>query len=246
MRAGEVSEVSQDYLKAIWSAREWGGDPITATELAHRFGTTKANVTDVLKRLDDLGLVERVPYRPPSLTPAGEEIALSMVRRHRLIETFLVESLGYGWDEVHDEAESLEHSASDLLIERIDVLLGRPEADPHGDPIPRADGSVTSFDSALTLAEVAPGSFTVLRVSDADPSVLAELADLGVVPGAVVEVVAGESGVERGAESVGDDTVEAGKSPAEVAVPIRVGGVDGAVRSEAAAAVHLRPLGADS
>ena len=152
MRAGEVSEVSQDYLKAIWSAQEWGGDPMTATELANRFGTTKANVTEVLKRLDELGLITRVPYRPPVLTEEGKAIALSMVRRHRLIETFLVKSLGYGWDEVHDEAEILEHAASDRLIDRIDAFLGHPTSDPHGDPIPGADGAVDSHTPTL-LAE---------------------------------------------------------------------------------------------
>lgn len=188
MRAGEVSEVSQDYLKAIWSAREWGGEPMTATELAQRFGTTKANVTEVLKRLDELGLIVRVPYRPPILTAEGEKIALSMVRRHRLLETFLVESLGYRWDEVHDEAETLEHASSDLLIDRIDAFLGSPKTDPHGDPIPGPDGQVESHDSSLLLAEATPGAYTVIRVSDADPDVLAHLAEVGVVPGAHLEV----------------------------------------------------------
>lgn len=189
MRAGEVSEVSQDYLKAIWSAQEWGGTAMTATELANRFGTTKANVTEVLKRLDELGLIVRVPYRPPVLTAQGETIALSMVRRHRLLETFLVESLGYGWDEVHDEAEILEHAASNLLIDRIDAFLGRPQADPHGDPIPGPDGQIESHDSSILLAEAAPGSYEVLRVSDADPTVLSHLAEVGVRPGATIEVV---------------------------------------------------------
>ncbi|HHX47646.1 MAG TPA: metal-dependent transcriptional regulator, partial [Brevibacterium sp.] len=181
MRAGEVSEVSQDYLKAIWSAQEWGGDPMTATELANRFGTTKANVTEVLKRLDELGLITRVPYRPPVLTEEGKAIALSMVRRHRLIETFLVKSLGYGWDEVHDEAEILEHAASDRLIDRIDAFLGHPTSDPHGDPIPGADGAVDSHTPTL-LAEAAAGSYAVLRVSDADPQILGKLAEAGGLP----------------------------------------------------------------
>ena len=188
MRAGEVSEVSQDYLKAIWSAQEWGGTPMTATELAKRFGTTKANVTEVLKRLDELGLIVRVPYRPPVLTTQGEAVALSMVRRHRLLETFLVESLGYGWDEVHDEAEILEHAASDRLVDRIDAFLGRPKTDPHGDPIPGPDGQIEAHDSSVLLAEAAAGFYEVIRVSDADPEVLAQLAEAGVVPGARLEV----------------------------------------------------------
>ncbi|AZT92069.1 MULTISPECIES: metal-dependent transcriptional regulator [Brevibacterium] len=200
MRAGEVSEVSQDYLKAIWSAQEWGGEPMTATELANRFGTTKANVTEVLKRLDELGLIVRVPYRPPVLTPAGEKVALSMVRRHRLLETFLVESLGYGWDEVHDEAEILEHAASDRLVDRIDAFLGRPQADPHGDPIPDPEGQIESHDSSILLTEAGPGSYEVIRVSDADPAVLAHLAEAGVVPGARIDVFDGEgSGPVRAA-----------------------------------------------
>ncbi|WP_209325981.1 metal-dependent transcriptional regulator [Brevibacterium renqingii] len=188
MRAGEVSEVSQDYLKAIWSAQEWGGDPMTATELANRFGTTKANVTEVLKRLDELELITRVPYRPPVLTAHGKAIALSMVRRHRLIETFLVESLGYGWEEVHDEAEILEHAASDRLIDRIDAFLGHPTSDPHGDPIPGPDGRVDSHTPTL-LAEAAAGHYEVLRVSDADPQVLGKLAEAGVLPEAALEVI---------------------------------------------------------
>lgn len=218
MRAGEVSEVSQDYLKVIWSAQEWGGTPMTATELAKRFGTTKANVTEVLKRLDELGLIIRVPYKPPVLTPAGETVALSMVRRHRLIETFLVESLGYGWDEVHDEAETLEHAASDLLIDRIDAFLGHPDADPHGDPIPGADGKIESHDSSVLLAEAAPGAYEVLRVSDADPEVLAVLAEAGVRPGVSVELI---------------ETVEAGD------LSIVIDSSPSTIGSEAAAAVYL-------
>ncbi|MCI4012178.1 metal-dependent transcriptional regulator [Brevibacterium sp. ZH18] len=211
MRAGEVSEVSQDYLKAIWSAREWGGEPMTATELAQRFGTTKANVTEVLKRLDELGLIVRVPYRPPVLTAEGETIALSMVRRHRLLETFLVESLGYSWDEVHDEAETLEHASSDLLIDRIDTFLGRPKVDPHGDPIPGPDGQVESHDSSLLLAEAAPGSYTVIRVSDADPDVLAHLAEVGVIPGARVEVADTGRGLATPSVSAGVEVADTGR-----------------------------------
>ena len=191
MRAGEVSEVSQDYLKAIWSAQEWGGDPMTATELANRFGTTKANVTEVLKRLDELGLITRVPYRPPVLTEEGKAIALSMVRRHRLIETFLVETLGYGWEEVHDEAEHLEHAVSDLLVDRIDAVLGHPARDPHGDPIPTADGEVDLPDARL-LTEIPAGSSVVVeRISDADPRLLSFCAEHGITVGATLEVRTG-------------------------------------------------------
>ena len=220
MRAGEVSEVSQDYLKAIWSAQEWGGDPMTATELANRFGTTKANVTEVLKRLDELGLITRVPYRPPVLTEEGKAIALSMVRRHRLIETFLVKSLGYGWDEVHDEAEILEHAASDRLIDRIDAFLGHPTSDPHGDPIPGADGAVDSHTPTL-LAEAAAGSYAVLRVSDADPQILGKLAEAGVLPDVALDVV--------------DRTDDA--------VTVDIGGKRETIAAALAVAVYLRTAG---
>ena len=220
MRAGEVSEVSQDYLKAIWSAQEWGGDPMTATELANRFGTTKANVTEVLKRLDELGLITRVPYRPPVLTEEGKAIALSMVRRHRLIETFLVKSLGYGWDEVHDEAEILEHAASDRLIDRIDAFLGHPTSDPHGDPIPGADGAVDSHTPPL-LAEAAAGSYAVLRVSDADPQILGKLAEAGVLPDVALDVV--------------DRTDDA--------VTVDIGGKRETIAAALAVAVYLRTAG---
>ncbi|WP_009883546.1 metal-dependent transcriptional regulator [Brevibacterium aurantiacum] len=237
MRAGEVSEVSQDYLKAIWSAQEWGGEPMTATELANRFGTTKANVTEVLKRLDELGLIVRVPYRLPVLTPAGEKVALSMVRRHRLLETFLVESLGYGWDEVHDEAEILEHAASDRLVDRIDAFLGRPQADPHGDPIPDPEGQIESHDSSILLTEAGPGSYEVIRVSDADPAVLAHLAEAGVVPGAQVEVADVSRSSSKVNESATDDGI--GADAGIVAVKVAIGGESSELDRAVASAVYL-------
>lgn len=237
MRAGEVSEVSQDYLKAIWSAQEWGGEPMTATELANRFGTTKANVTEVLKRLDELGLIVRVPYRPPVLTPAGEKVALSMVRRHRLLETFLVESLGYSWDEVHDEAEILEHAASDRLVDRIDAFLGRPQADPHGDPIPDPEGQIESHDSSILLTEAGPGSYEVIRVSDADPAVLAHLAEAGVVPGAQVELADVSRSSSEVNESATDDGI--GADAGIVAVTVAIGGESSEIDRAVASAVYL-------
>lgn len=237
MRAGEVSEVSQDYLKAIWSAQEWGGEPMTATELANRFGTTKANVTEVLKRLDELGLIVRVPYRPPVLTPAGEKVALSMVRRHRLLETFLVESLGYSWDEVHDEAEILEHAASDRLVDRIDAFLGRPQADPHGDPIPDPDGQIESYDSSILLTEAGPGSYEVIRVSDADPAVLAHLAEAGVIPGAQVELADVSRSSSEANESATDGGIDA--DAGIVAVTVAIGGGSSELDGAVASAVYL-------
>jgi len=188
MDVDTITPVAQDYLKAIWTATEWGGAPITTGALASRFGTSAANVTDTVRRLAAQGLVEYTPYRPVRLTKDGAAYAVAMVRRHRLIETFLVTALGYGWDEVHTEAERLEHAVSDTLVGRIDAYLDHPTSDPHGDPIPTAAGRIAMPDGAQLLSEVAAaGRFRVLRVSDADPEVLAEAEAHGIVPGAEFE-----------------------------------------------------------
>lgn len=184
-----LSPVAQDYLKTIWSTTEWGQAPISAKGLAEKFGTSPASVTDTVKRLAGMGLVAYTPYRPVELTAAGRALAVQMVRRHRLIETFLVERLGYGWDEVHDEAERLEHAVSDDFTARIDALLGRPSHDPHGDPIPDASGRTHRDAGTVALAQASgPQAFEVVRVSDADPEVLAAAAKAGITPGARVEV----------------------------------------------------------
>ncbi|WP_210414829.1 metal-dependent transcriptional regulator [Microlunatus elymi] len=174
--------MAQDYLKVIWSATEWGDPPITSTALANRFGTSVANVTDTVKRLAQLGLVTHKPYKPIYLTPIGTRYAVAMVRRHRLLETFLVDKLGYGWDEVHNEAERLEHAATSTLIDRIDAALGHPVSDPHGDPIPDRNGVTHKPTNAVRLSEAGAGSWTVIRVSDADPDVLARAERLGLSP----------------------------------------------------------------
>lgn len=194
----ELSPVAQDYLKVIWSRTEWGDDPMTTGELADRFGTSAANVTETLKRLDSQGLVERVPYKPVGLTALGAEAAIAMVRRHRLLETYLVRALGYGWHEVHEEAERLEHAVSDEFITRIDAALGHPSADPHGDPIPDADHRWAHPAEARTLDTLEqPGTCRILRVSDADPAQLQQAEQLGLLPDAVLEVrpAVPESGV---------------------------------------------------
>ncbi len=194
-----LTRVAQDYLKVIWSATEWGEPPITTKALAARFGTSAANVTETMRRLAAQGLVVYAPYKPVRLTTVGTACAVAMVRRHRLLETFLVTVLGYRWDEVHEDAERLEHDVSDLLLARIDTTLGHPTADPHGDPIPDAVGHTSRPVGALTLANVrSAGRYRVHRVSDADPLVLAAAAALGVTPSAVVHVHAVPSGDEAG------------------------------------------------
>jgi DtxR family Mn-dependent transcriptional regulator len=184
----EITPVAQDYLKVIWSATEWGDPPITSKALAQRMRTTAPNVTETLRRLAAHGLVEYQPYRPVVLTPLGRGYAIAMVRRHRLLETFLVTTMGYRWEEVHDEAERLEHAASDTLIERIDDQLGHPAVDPHGDPIPDAAGTLRPPAGATRLADAPRGEYTVVRVSDADAELLVRLGNHGVVPGATISV----------------------------------------------------------
>ncbi len=186
--------VTEDYLKAIWTTGEWSATPVTGAVLAARLRTAASTVSETVRRLADEGLVRHAPYRPVTLTPAGRRIALDVVRRHRLLETYLVRSLGYGWHEVHDEADRLEHVVSDRFVERIDVALGRPRHDPHGDPIPDAHGAV-HVPVALPLAALPRGATGhVVRVSDADPEVLCRVARLGLVPDARVQVVQGDGG----------------------------------------------------
>lgn len=184
----DLSPVAQDYLKVIWSAIEWGEPPITTKGLASRFATTQANVSDTMRRLQAQDLVHYQPYKPVTLTPLGERLALQMVRRHRLIEAFLAEVLGYAWDEVHDEAERLEHAVSDQLLERIDQRLGHPVVDPHGDPIPTAEGAWTPPSGVVKLAGAPPARYRVVRVADGDPERLVRLRSARIVPGALVEL----------------------------------------------------------
>src|SRR3954468_13227920 len=138
----DLTTVAQDYLKTIWSAQEWSPDKVSTKLLAERIGVSASTASESIRRLADQGLVDHEKYGAVTLTERGRLAALAVVRRHRLLETFLVRELGYGWDEVHDEAEILEHAVSDRMLDRIDAKLGYPTRDPHGDPIPAADGEV--------------------------------------------------------------------------------------------------------
>jgi DtxR family Mn-dependent transcriptional regulator len=191
MPLSELSSTVQDYLKVIWSATEWEPAPVTVTGLAARMRVRKATVSDAVRRLAEAGLLTHEPYGRIELTEQGRRHAVGMVRRHRLIETFLVSTLGYGWDEVHEEAESLEHAVSDTMVDRIDALLGHPSRDPHGDPIPSRDGE-PHLPPAQRLTDAPAGvPLTVERISDADPTVLRELARRGIGPGATLRRPAG-------------------------------------------------------
>lgn len=182
-----LTPVSQDYLKVIWGAQEWGSTTVTTKLLASRLGVGASTVSETVKRLADAGLVTHRPYGAVELTDDGRAHAVAMVRRHRLIETYLVERLGYGWDEVHDEAEVLEHAVSDRFVERVAEVLGHPDRDPHGDPIPAADGTVHLPDADV-MWEVAAGEYRVARISDADPELLRYLEEVGLVLDAQVRL----------------------------------------------------------
>jgi DtxR family Mn-dependent transcriptional regulator len=167
--------VIEDYVKVIYSHTEWQDDPITPSVLATRLGLAASSVSEMVGKLAKRGLATHVPYGAVTLTPEGTSLALRMLRRHRLIETWLACQYGYGWDEVHEEAEVLEHALSDRLLDAIDDLLGRPVRDPHGDPIPSRDGEITQPRGVL-LRDAPEGSTgRVVRISDRDPLLLRHL-----------------------------------------------------------------------
>jgi DtxR family transcriptional regulator, Mn-dependent transcriptional regulator len=184
-----VNSVIEDYVKVIYSYTEWQQQPLTTSALADRLGLAASSVTEMVKKLVTNGLVTHVPYGAIELTDAGRSLALRMVRRHRLIETWLVESFGYNWDEVHDEAEVLEHAVSDRMLELIADKLGHPQRDPHGDPIPDARGRLVRPD-AVVLSE-APDGFTgqVVRISDRNPDLLRYLESLAITVDARLTVL---------------------------------------------------------
>ncbi len=175
----------EDYVKVIYAHTEWQDEHITTGLLAARLGLAASSVTEMVKKLVAQGLAVHEPYGAIELTPDGTALALRMVRRHRLIETWLVQQVGYGWDEVHDEAEVLEHAMSDKLLDALDAQLGHPSRDPHGDPIPAADGSI-QMPRAVLLSD-APDGGVVVRISDRDPVLLRQLEAEGIVLDAVID-----------------------------------------------------------
>lgn len=183
-----LTRQAEDYLKAIYELGR-DGDLAGTTAVAARLGIASASASGMLRRLARQGLVHVERYRGARLTARGRRVALQMIRRHRILESYLVTRLGFGWDGVHDEAERLEHAASADLIERMAAALGNPAVDPHGAPIPRADGTVddTRLRSVDDLAVGA--SAHVARMSDRDADLLRYLADLGIKPGTRVRLV---------------------------------------------------------
>ncbi|MCI1832109.1 MAG: metal-dependent transcriptional regulator [Bifidobacterium sp.] len=192
MTLNDLSPNAQDYLKVIWGLHDWGQSAVQPSDLANKAGVKPSTISGAVAKLVAGGYATHDPYGAIELTASGTRFALRMVRKHRLLETFLVSTLKYGWDEVHTEADSLEHAASDMMIDRIDDLLGHPTTDPHGDPIPQPDGTVPPV-SSLPLARASEGSLVRIdRVSDEDPQLLRYLETHKVSIGSTVLV--GERG----------------------------------------------------
>jgi DtxR family Mn-dependent transcriptional regulator len=178
----------EDYLKAIYRLSPQGRTASTS-EIAQRLELSPASVSGMVKRLSEQGLLEHVPYKGVHLTAEGRRAALRMLRRHRLIEAYLVAFLGYSWDTVHDEAERLEHAVSDTLVERMAAVLGNPSVDPHGDPIPTPDGDIQE-PAGIPLSEVpAATSVEVRRVEESQRERLRDIASVGLRPGVHLTVV---------------------------------------------------------
>ncbi len=187
-RRSAFTRSREDYLKALYLLG--GADrPVPTRELAQRLGISSPSVSEMVTRLTAQGLVEHDRYRGQQLTREGRKVALELVRHHRLLEVFLVQVLGYSWDEVHDEAERLEHVISERMEQRIFELLGRPELDPHGHVIPTLGGKVRAV-SHRSLSESKAGERLVVQgVSDDDPVKLRELQRRGLMPGTRIAVV---------------------------------------------------------
>lgn len=183
------TEATEDYVKAIHSLQDRHGGAVGTTELAARLGVTPGSASAMTRKLAERGLVDTERYRGVVLTDRGRQLALEVIRHHRLLELYLAEHLGVPWDRVHDEAERLEHHISEELEAAIAAKLGDPTVDPHGDPIPTVDGVVVEAET-VALESLEPGQggcFT--RVSDADPEMLRYLSDRGIAPGDHLEVV---------------------------------------------------------
>ncbi|MDQ3941606.1 MAG: metal-dependent transcriptional regulator [Actinomycetota bacterium] len=172
-----------DYLKAVWELAVDSGGAASTKSVATRLSVSSASVTNMFVRLQEMGLVRYERYRGVTLTERGRKEALRLVRRHRLIETFLLEHLGYDWQEVHEEAERLEHAVSDGFTGRLAELLGHPDHDPHGDPIPSAEGTL-EVDDSFTLSQAVAGQrIRISKVRDEDAAMLDYLGERNLVPG---------------------------------------------------------------
>jgi DtxR family Mn-dependent transcriptional regulator len=219
-----LSRSVEDYLKAIYGLSERGA-PASTSAIADALAVQPASVTGMVKRMAESGLLEHAPYRGVRLTDMGIREALKVLRRHRIIETYLCERLGYAWEDVHEEAERLEHAASDTLVERMAAALKFPSHDPHGAPIPTSAGEIESIEFC-TLADAAPGtSVRVRAVRDEDPDRLRFIEAAGLIPGTLVRV--------------GKDA----RSEGVVTVTVAGEGDVHDVRQELAALIYVVPVG---
>ena len=179
----------QDYAKAIYSLQRRSEESVSTSAIAERLGVSPASTSAMVKRLESLGLAKHEPYHGVVLTPAGKRVALEVIRHHRLLELYLAEALGMPWDRVHEEAEVLEHAISPELSALIAAKLGNPTHDPHGDPIPTAEGEIEEG-SSQALSDLQPGEKGIfVRVSDSDPEMLRYLSERGIAPGEGLEVL---------------------------------------------------------
>lgn len=186
-----LSPAVEDYLKAIFtlqSEQDEGEDPVGTTQLAERLNVSSASVTNMLKRLDALGLAQYIAYKGAKLTEDGKAIALEIVRHHRLLETYLREVMGYDWEEMHQEAEHLEHHISEEFEDRLDRMLGYPTHDPHGDPIPDRDGTMVQIKSDPLSQCPAGERLVVRRITDTDVDLIRQIEALDLLPGSEFEI----------------------------------------------------------
>ncbi len=216
----------ENYVKTIYliGARKASGQAVSTGEIAQGLNVSPGTVTGMLKTLSEAELATYTPYEGAQLTAAGERLALKVLRRHRLVELFLAQTLAMPWDEVHEEAEHIEHAVSDRLVDRIEAYLDFPSVDPHGDPIPRADGSLTEPEGKPLAGQPRGQRFRVVRVVDQDPAFLRYLT---------------ESGLDLGARGeVAENRAEAG------AITLRIGERSIALGLEAATKVLVVPISA--
>jgi DtxR family Mn-dependent transcriptional regulator len=189
LRQPVISQAMEDYLKAIYKLRE-RSEQVPTSALADYLKVAPASVTNMCKKLAELNLLTYEPYQGVKFTPAGEKLALEIIRHHRLIELYLAEALGVPWDQVHDEAERLEHVISEDLEERMAAALGDPQFDPHGAPIPSRAGVVTRPESGRLVDMKAGDNLIVVEVDDDNPELLRYVGEMGLYPGTVIQLLA--------------------------------------------------------
>jgi DtxR family Mn-dependent transcriptional regulator len=183
-----LTPATEDYLKTVYKLED-ANEVVATNAIAERMDVSAASVTNMMKKLSEMGLVEYARYQGITLTDAGRKIALEIVRHHRLLEVYLAEAMGFGWDQVDAEAERLEHVISEEFEDKMDEMLGYPTTDPHGSPIPKKDGTIARAEHE-PLVNIGPGQSAIIRrVPDSDPALLRYLGELGLKPDATVVVL---------------------------------------------------------